>query len=423
MRSLLLFCLLQLAIFQGFSQASGSFTVQGDMDKYYPVSFYDGKWDSHQATELAIGRSTIHTNAMWHGSLIANFSFHITNWGHGSSFIDANIVQTGSPFIGGWVDPTQSSSYARILIWLKGGTTYYYTANTPVDPHVYDNVQNTLPITHSGVTYSYKTAIDAYVNSAGKTLGNNLYALGTGTNVIQGNLGLGTLTPTERLAVQGNMSLAGTSPYIKIADRLWWQQLGAAETNYTRGYFGQNIHWNDATKKWNIPEQTYTDFNIIRFENNGTLSFYSHPSSGTTPELDNTGLEAFKRLTINNDGTIGIGTSDTKGHRLGVNGSAVFTKAVVKQNNNWPDYVFEPKYKLPSLQEVEAFIKANKHLPEVPSAKEVAANGLDLGENQAVLLKKIEELTLYVIEQNKKIEHLTNEVEILKSKPGRRNKK
>jgi hypothetical protein len=107
-----------------------------------------------------------------------------------------------------------------------------------------------------------------------------------------------------------------------------------------------------------------------------------------------------------NGGNIGIGTTDTKGYKLAVNGDAIFTKVKVKQYGSWADYVFEPTYKLPSLQQVEQFIQQHKHLPEVPSAKEVEEKGLDVGENQAVLLKKIEELTLYIIEQNKKIEKL-----------------
>ncbi len=67
----------------------------------------------------------------------------------------------------------------------------------------------------------------------------------------------------------------------------------------------------------------------------------------------------------------------------------------------WPDYVFEPEYRLPPLTEVASYIQENKHLPGVPSAKEVATNGLDLGQTQSTLLQKIEELTLYLIEQHK----------------------
>ncbi len=72
----------------------------------------------------------------------------------------------------------------------------------------------------------------------------------------------------------------------------------------------------------------------------------------------------------------------------------------------WPDYVFKDDYKLKSLEELEQFIAENNHLPDVPSADQVSKEGLNVGDNQAVLLKKIEELTLYVIELKKEINEL-----------------
>ena len=72
----------------------------------------------------------------------------------------------------------------------------------------------------------------------------------------------------------------------------------------------------------------------------------------------------------------------------------------------WADYVFDKTYKLASLQSVEKYIAQNNHLPDVPSAATVAKSGIDLGDNQAVLLKKIEELTLYVIKLQKEIDQL-----------------
>ena len=108
-------------------------------------------------------------------------------------------------------------------------------------------------------------------------------------------------------------------------------------------------------------------------------------------------------------GKIYIGTVDvtkTTPYILAVNGSAVFTQAVVKSYANWPDYVFTSNYKLPSLQSIESFIKTYKHLPDIPSSDDINRNGIDLGNNQGLLLKKIEELTLYIIEQNKKIQEL-----------------
>ena len=77
----------------------------------------------------------------------------------------------------------------------------------------------------------------------------------------------------------------------------------------------------------------------------------------------------------------------------------------------WPDYVFEPEYNLLSLEETEAFIKKHQHLPELPSAKEIEANGVQLGEMNRLLLQKIEELTLHLIEQQKLNKELIQRIE------------
>jgi len=111
-------------------------------------------------------------------------------------------------------------------------------------------------------------------------------------------------------------------------------------------------------------------------------------------------------------GSVAIGTTNDHGYKLAVNGNVLAQKLRVTQTD-WPDYVFHPSYKLPALKELEDYIKQHQHLPEVPSAKEVEQNGLDVGDNQALLLKKIEELTLYIIEQDKKIESQQNQIQQL----------
>jgi hypothetical protein len=81
-------------------------------------------------------------------------------------------------------------------------------------------------------------------------------------------------------------------------------------------------------------------------------------------------------------------------------------KVAICTTTDWADYVFDKNYKLPTIKELELFVNENKHLPNVPSAKEVVEKGIDLGKMDAKLLEKIEELSLYIIEQNKRIEKL-----------------
>lgn len=119
------------------------------------------------------------------------------------------------------------------------------------------------------------------------------------------------------------------------------------------------------------------------------------------------------KMTILPDGNIGIGTQSTFGYKLAVNGTIGAREVVVEETSAWPDYVFNNSYNLKTLNEVEQFISENGHLPEVPSVREVEENGVKLGEMNAMLLKKIEELTLYMIEQDKRIEELEKQTKNL----------
>lgn len=119
-------------------------------------------------------------------------------------------------------------------------------------------------------------------------------------------------------------------------------------------------------------------------------------------EFYNSDLNRTVMFIKQSSGFVGIGTADPKA-RLSVNGD-VYARRVRVTPDDWPDFVFESSYKLPSLQELENFIVLHKHLPGIPSAKEVSEQGLDLGQNQAKLLQKIEEMTLYLIEQSKKFD-------------------
>lgn len=121
------------------------------------------------------------------------------------------------------------------------------------------------------------------------------------------------------------------------------------------------------------------------------------------------------KLIIESSGNVAIGTFDTRGYKFSVNGN-IRAKEIKVENNNWPDYVFEPSYQLLDLDRLERFIKLNKHLPGVPSAKEVENNGANLGEMNAVLLKKIEELTLHVIELNKLVQQQQKALNTIQAK-------
>ena len=120
----------------------------------------------------------------------------------------------------------------------------------------------------------------------------------------------------------------------------------------------------------------------------------------------------------NNDGKSYIGVGDAangiwlkmfNNKIMRVNGTVIATEMMVK-TDVWADYVFDKNYKLNSLDEIDSYIKINKHLPDVPSANEVLEKGINIAQMNTLLLKKVEELTLLMIEQNKTIGALQNKV-------------
>ncbi|KQR70904.1 hypothetical protein [Pedobacter sp. Leaf176] len=113
------------------------------------------------------------------------------------------------------------------------------------------------------------------------------------------------------------------------------------------------------------------------------------------------------------NGNVGIGIT-TPAEKLSVNGK-IRAHEVKVEMTNWPDYVFDQDYKILGLQELDAYIKVNKHLPDMPSTKEAEANGIALGEMNKLLLKKVEELTLHLIEKDKALKKSIKKAEQLES--------
>jgi hypothetical protein len=114
------------------------------------------------------------------------------------------------------------------------------------------------------------------------------------------------------------------------------------------------------------------------------------------------------RLTVQSDGNVGIGVTNPS-EKLSVNGK-IRAKEVKVEATGWPDYVFATDYRPLTPDELERYISVNKHLPGLPSAKEAEENGVELGKMNKKLLEKIEELTLYMISQQKEIKALKEQI-------------
>lgn len=111
-------------------------------------------------------------------------------------------------------------------------------------------------------------------------------------------------------------------------------------------------------------------------------------------------------------GNVGIGIINSPA-KLAVNGDILAKEVRVKNNISVPDYVFESDYELPTLADVDAYVKKHKHLPEIPSASDIEKDGLDLAEMNLLLLKKVEELTLHLIDVKKENEEQENQIKQL----------
>ena len=198
-----------------------------------------------------------------------------------------------------------------------------------------------------------------------------------------GSVGIGTTTPTGNLEVAnstgGVLSISTNKINGSVASPLF------PRIDFL-GYDNGNKARISAT------EQTSNTYG-------SKLSFFVNDGISATSLKE--------RLTINANGNVLIGTTlaDPTNALLTVNGT-IHAKEVIVDVNIPADYVFHPSYNLMPLSQVEQYVKTNSHLPEIPSAAEVIKNGVSIGEMQNKLLQKIEELTLYVIEQQKEINML-----------------
>lgn len=196
-------------------------------------------------------------------------------------------------------------------------------------------------------------------------------------------VGLGTVSPLERLHISGANH-----------DMLF-------HSGGTQGIHG-NVRWNSATQRL---ERTRAGkpAHMINFgydiaTNGGQMTFSVAP-----PGAVGSAVDWRHAISIDDEGRVGINTR-TPTADLAVNGTVLAKEVVVSvEAQNWPDYVFAPDYTLPSLGEVSAHIASHGHLPGVPSAAEIGEAGVNLAEMNAVLLQKIEELTLHLIAQNNRI--------------------
>jgi len=325
----------------------------------------------------------------WSGSTPGNIYYNSGNVGIGTTTPSANL-QVG----------TSVGTMTSTPITLSLGGTFSSTHGNNPKLKVYDDGTSFWGL---GISSSQ---LDYIVS--GSTYDHTFYAGGTELMRIKGSgyVGIGTTSPSALLDLE--------SPAVAVTS--------LAKSGLNAGFSQfqvQNDNGANAAFHHAVFGSTYSGTMFgVSLANSATLYADGNSISGiligtksATPITIGTNNAA--AITVLSGGNVGIGTTNPGSYRLAVNGG-IHSQSVNVDLTGWPDFVFKKEYQLLSLTEVKTYIDQNHHLPEMPSEQEVIKEGINLGEMNKLLTKKVEELTLYVIQQDK----IENEQKAINQRQG-----
>lgn len=267
---------------------------------------------------------------------------------------------------------------------------------------------NTISLSNGGGSVTIPSFTDTDAQTLSIT--GNVLSISNGNSVVLPNHGPQTITQNGAIVTLSNGGGSFTLP----------QTVVQAGTNVTVTGTGT------AASPYIVSAAAGTDTSL--YANNGIINQATTTAGNRIVDMNNSNIW-FNTANSTSNGKIYLGSSTaypntTGNYKLFVEGGILTEKVKValRSSANWADYVFAKDYKLMPLKEVEQFVMTNKHLPGIDSAEKLAANGIDVAEMQSKQMEKIEELTLYIIDQEKKIEAQnkaidknTQEIEMLKA--------
>lgn len=276
-----------------------------------------------------------------------------------------------------------------------------------------------------GLKFQLSSVDKAFIGYSSTSFsGNYLRLSGNGVNASDlvitstGDIGMGTSVPTEKLHVAGNIKTSGNISAVSSIVSESTVQGGALVTS------GQLVTLGNGTISGDL--QTNSDLIInnvaaeLKLKTSGADKGFVQLSGdnlrmGTYSSNINgkfiVRVGGSDRMIIDNAGNVSIGTSQVaSGYKVNIGGKIMCEELKVQLRASWPDYVFSPNYRLNDLYELEKFIQSNNHLPNIPAAAEIEKNGLETGEMQRLMMEKIEELTLYIIDLKKELDSLKKQI-------------
>lgn len=301
--------------------------------------------------------------------------------------------------------------------------------------------------------YYYNGSVWIQLNTGSSTnyftaSGNNIYSNNTG------NVGIGSLTPNQKLHVTGNIVGEAVNNTSSVSLRLWGGTNNSASiqfyNNITAPQFAGSFGFSGlANSTWISGTATSLNTDGMGIDNSSPLTklhilggqdagfgstsngyIMNGSSIGANLVIDNNEIlsrnngrkadlflqndSGYVILCGNEQGGVGIGviagSSIPAGYLLAVDGKILSEEVKVQLSQDWPDYVFDKKYSLLPLNDLKKYITANKHLPNIPAAADVKKNGIELGDMQKRMMEKIEELTLYILELKTELDKVKKEL-------------